>query len=161
MLNHSRNVTTIDLMNSKFSEALREAGLRVTRPRVSVLEEISRRPHANAEKIRNGVIAQLGSVSTQAVYDVLHTLTAKGLLRKIEPAGSVPLYELANHDNHHHLVCRSCFTVIDIPCVVGSAPCLEPSDDHGYVIDEAEVTFWGYCPKCAKNRQKPTINAIK
>ncbi|WP_124054523.1 Fur family transcriptional regulator [Arcanobacterium ihumii] len=148
-------------MNSKFSEALREAGLRVTRPRVSVLEEISRRPHANAEKIRNGVIAQLGSVSTQAVYDVLHTLTAKGLLRKIEPAGSVPLYELANHDNHHHLVCRSCFTVIDIPCVVGSAPCLEPSDDHGYVIDEAEVTFWGYCPKCAKNRQKPTINAIK
>ncbi|MFC5369288.1 Fur family transcriptional regulator [Arcanobacterium bovis] len=141
-------------MNSKFSDTLRQAGLRVTRPRISVLEEVSRKPHTSAETIKNGVTSKLGSVSTQAIYDVLHTLTAKGLLRKIEPAGSVPLYEIATHDNHHHLVCRNCFTVIDIPCVTGVPPCLEIPDPHGFLIDEAEVTFWGFCPRCLKNLHK-------
>lgn len=139
-------------MNTDFQGQLRDAGLRVTKPRVSVLEEVQTNPHATAEEIRVGVTKRLGSVSTQAVYDVLHTLTEKGLLREVEPAGSVALYELANHDNHHHLVCRDCRKLIDIPCVVGSAPCLEPSDDHGFVLDEAEVTFWGLCPDCQKKQ---------
>lgn len=122
----------------------------MTRPRLSVLEELKSRPHSTADAVRQGVIDRLGSVSTQAIYDVLHTLTEKRLLREIEPHGSVPLYELARHDNHHHLVCRACRMIVDIPCVVGSAPCLEPSDPHGFVLDEAEVTFWGYCPECQK-----------
>lgn len=133
---------------SDFPELLRSANLRVTKPRLAVLEQLTRSPHTTADAVRAGVTEALGSVSTQAIYDVLHTLTNKGLLRMIEPAGSLPRYEIARHDNHHHLVCRRCQRVVDIPCVIGEAPCLEPDDDHGFLIDEAEVTFWGLCPEC-------------
>lgn len=139
---------TITGMHEEFPEKLRQAGLRVTKPRLSVLEELESNPHSTADSVRRGVTERLGSVSTQAIYDVLHALTEKGLLRMVEPAGSLPLYELANHDNHHHLVCRQCQKIIDIDCVIGSAPCLKPSDDHGFVLDEAEVTFWGLCSDC-------------
>lgn len=135
-----------------FSENLRKAGLRVTKPRLSVLEELMANPHSTADSVRRGVVERIGSVSTQAIYDVLHTLTNNGLLRMIEPAGSVPRYELANHDNHHHLVCRDCHTIVNIPCVVGQPPCLLPAEDHGYTVDEAEVTFWGICPECQARR---------
>lgn len=141
-------------MTQDFTQQLRHAGLRVTKPRLSVLEELHENPHSTADSVRQGVTSRLGSVSTQAVYDVLHALTEKGILRVVEPAGSVPMYELSNHDNHHHLVCRDCATVIDIECVVGEAPCLTPNDPHGFDIDEAEVTFWGYCPDCQKAREK-------
>lgn len=139
-------------MDTNFEDQLREAGLRVTRPRLSVLEELEAHPHSTADSVRQGVTTRLGSVSTQAIYDVLHVLTDKKILREIEPHGSVPLYEIARHDNHHHLVCRACRKVVDIPCVVGSAPCLEPSDAHEFAIDEAEVIFWGYCPQCEQAR---------
>ncbi len=136
------------MTKADFPEDLRNAGLRVTKPRLSVLEEIEQNPHSTADSVRRGVTERIGSVSTQAVYDVLHALTDKGLLRMIEPAGSVPRYELANHDNHHHLVCRNCQKVVNIPCVVGNPPCLEPVDNHGFTVDEAEVTFWGLCSDC-------------
>jgi Fur family ferric uptake transcriptional regulator len=128
---------------------LRGAGLRVTRPRVAVLEVLAEHPHADTATVTEAVRARLGSVSTQAVYDVLHALTAAGLIRRIEPAGRPALYELRVGDNHHHLVCRVCETVVDVDCVTGVAPCLEAVDTHGFLIDEAEITFWGTCPRCA------------
>ncbi|MGX7729414.1 Fur family transcriptional regulator [Rhodococcus sp. 2H158] len=127
---------------------LRSVGLRVTAPRVAVLGAVAAHPHSDADEIAAAVRSELGSVSTQAVYDVLKACVGAGLLRRIEPAGSPARYETRIGDNHHHLVCRSCGAVTDIECVVGAAPCLEPSDDHGYVVDEAEVTFWGLCPDC-------------
>src|SRR5437016_5300104 len=127
---------------------LRAAGLRVTAPRVAVLNAVAARPHSDADRVAATVREALGSVSTQAVYDVLRTCVRAGILRRIEPAGSAALYETRAGDNHHHLVCRSCGTVVDIDCVVGSAPCLEPEDANGFVIDEAEVVFWGRCPTC-------------
>ncbi|WP_127126238.1 Fur family transcriptional regulator [Georgenia sp. SYP-B2076] len=135
-------------MSLAYPELLRHARLRVTAPRVAVLTEVGAHPHADAESIRAGVHARLGAVSTQAVYDVLHALTTAGLLRRIEPAGSPGRYELARGDNHHHLVCRSCGAVVDVPCAVGEAPCLHASEDHGFVIDTAEVIYWGTCPSC-------------
>lgn len=127
---------------------LRAAGLRVTRPRLAVLAELTRRPHSDVETIAAGARAQLGSLSTQAVYDVVHALTAVGLVRRIEPAGSPARYEIETGNNHHHLVCRDCGSVVDVDCATGSAPCLAASDDAGYVVDEAEVTYWGVCPAC-------------
>lgn len=135
-----------------FSALLRAAQLRVTKPRLAVLEELAKHPHQSPEALRAAATKRLGAVSVQAIYDVVHTLTAKGILRMVIPAGSLPLFEISHHDNHHHLVCRSCRMVIDIPCVVGEAPCLEPSDDHGFILDEAEVTFWGLCPQCASSK---------
>ncbi|NGP06489.1 transcriptional repressor [Rhodococcus sp. 14C212] len=130
---------------------LRSVGLRVTAPRVAVLGAVAAHPHSDADEIAAAVRSELGSVSTQAVYDVLKACVGAGLLRRIEPAGSPARYETRIGDNHHHLVCRNCGAVTDIECVVGAAPCLEPSDDHGYVVDEAEVTFWGLCPDCRKS----------
>jgi len=129
-------------------QLLRGAGLRVTRPRVAVLTAAYEHPHADTDSIIGAVREDLGEVSTQAVYDVLRALTGAGLLRRIEPAGSVARYESRVGDNHHHVVCRSCGAIADVDCAVGDVPCLTPSDAHGYRIDEAEVIYWGLCPAC-------------
>jgi Fur family ferric uptake transcriptional regulator len=128
---------------------LRGAALRVTRPRVAVLTAVHAHAHADTDSIIRIVRAELGEVSAQAVYDVLRALTAAGLVRRIEPAGSTARYEARVGDNHHHVVCRSCGDIADVDCAVGDAPCLTASDDHGYVIDEAEVVYWGLCPACS------------
>ncbi|MET7773113.1 Fur family transcriptional regulator [Nocardia sp. NPDC005366] len=134
-------------------EWLRAAGLRVTAPRVAVLKAVAARPHSDADRLAATVRQALGTVSTQAVYDVLRACVNAGILRRIEPAGSSALYETRIGDNHHHLVCRSCDTVVDVDCAVGGAPCLEPDDSHGFAIDEAEVVFWGLCPDCRTGEQ--------
>jgi Fe2+ or Zn2+ uptake regulation protein len=128
---------------------LREVALRVTRPRVAVLTAVYQHPHADTDSIIGVVRQELGDVSHQAVYDVLRALTTAGLVRRIEPAGSVARYESRVADNHHHVVCRSCGAIADVDCAVGHTPCLTAADDHGYSIDEAEVTYWGLCPDCS------------
>jgi Fur family ferric uptake transcriptional regulator len=128
---------------------LRGAALRVTRPRVAVLTAVYEHPHADTDSIIGVVRGDLGDVSTQAVYDVLRALTAAGLVRRIEPPGSVARYESRVGDNHHHVVCRSCGAIADVDCAVGHTPCLTASDDHGYAIDEAEVVYRGLCPACS------------
>ncbi|GAB3478528.1 Fur family transcriptional regulator [Amycolatopsis cihanbeyliensis] len=127
---------------------LRGVALRVTRPRVAVLSAVHDHPHADTDSIIGIVRGSLGGVSHQAVYDVLRALTAAGLVRRIQPPGSVARYESRVGDNHHHVVCRSCGAIADVDCAVGTAPCLAASDDHGFVIDEAEVIYWGLCPTC-------------
>jgi Fe2+ or Zn2+ uptake regulation protein len=139
--------TTTDL-----EDVLRGAALRVTRPRLAVLSAVYAHPHADTEQIIGVVREDHGDVSTQAVYDVLRALTAAGIVRRIEPAGSVARYESRVADNHHHVVCRTCGSIADVDCAVGYTPCLVASDDHGYVIDEAEVVYWGLCPSCSSAR---------
>ncbi len=135
--------TTPDL-----EQMLRAASLRVTRPRVAVLGAVHRQPHADTDSIIRAAREELGEVSHQAVYDVLRALTEAGLLRRIQPPGSVARYEARVGDNHHHLLCRSCGTIADVDCAVGSAPCLTAADDQGFAIDEAEVVYLGRCPDC-------------
>jgi len=129
-------------------QLLRDAQLRVTRPRVSVLKALHLNPHADTAAVIGLARGELGDVSHQAVYDVLAALTEAGLLRRIQPLGSVARYEARVGDNHHHVVCRSCGAVADVDCAVGDAPCLTPSIDHEYEIFEAEVIYWGLCPSC-------------
>ena len=133
---------------SDFESMLRGVALRVTRPRVAVLTAVHDHPHADTDSIIGVVRADLGEVSHQTVYDVLRALTVAGLLRRIQPTGSVARYESRVGDNHHHLLCRSCGAIVDVDCAVGFTPCLTASDDHGFAIDEAEVIFWGLCPSC-------------
>jgi Fur family transcriptional regulator, stress-responsive regulator len=132
-----------------YERMLREAALRVTRPRVAVLSAVHERPHADTDSIIGVVREDLGEVSHQAVYDVLRALTTAGLVRRIQPPGHVARYESRVGDNHHHVVCRSCGVIADVDCAVGSAPCLTASDDNGFVIDEAEVVYWGLCSSCS------------
>jgi Fur family transcriptional regulator, stress-responsive regulator len=131
------------------AEELRGAGLRVTAARVALLETVRNGDHLDVESIADGVRDRVGHVSLQAVYEALHALTAAGLIRRIEPAGSPTRYEGRVMDNHHHVVCRSCGVVADVDCATGEAPCLTASDDHGFSIDEAEVVYWGLCPDCS------------
>jgi Fur family transcriptional regulator, stress-responsive regulator len=133
---------------SDYAERLRTAGLRVTRPRVAVLETVHANAHADTETIFGAVRTSLPEVSRQCAYDVLAALTAAGLIRRIQPSGSVARYEGRVGDNHHHLVCRSCGVIADVDCAVGEAPCLTPSDHNGFLLDEAEVIYWGLCPDC-------------
>jgi len=132
----------------ELEQLLRGASLRVTRPRVAVLNAVYAHPHADTNSILGVVREELGDVSQQAVYDVLNALTGARLVRRITPPGSVARYESRVGDNHHHVVCRSCGVIADVDCAVGEAPCLAPSDAHGFVIDEAEVVYWGVCPAC-------------
>lgn len=129
-------------------QQLRSASLRVTRPRVAVLDVVDAHPHADTDSIFTAVRETLPDVSRQAVYDVLGALSASGLVRKIQPTGSVARYESRVGDNHHHVVCRVCGAIADVDCAVGDSPCLHASDDNGFVIDEAEVIYWGTCPDC-------------
>jgi Fur family transcriptional regulator, stress-responsive regulator len=131
------------------AEVLRGAGLRITAARVALLDTVREGDHLGVEAITSGVRDRVGHVSLQAVYEALHALTAAGLVRRIEPAGSPALFERRVGDNHHHIVCRSCGVVADVDCAVGEAPCLTASDDHGFSIDEAEVVYWGLCPGCS------------
>ena len=133
-------------------QALRLAGLRVTRPRLAVLDAVRAQPHLDARGLMAAARARHGAVSHQAVYDVLRVLVDTGLVRRIQPEGSDARYEARVGDNHHHVVCRGCGAIADVDCATGAAPCLTPSADSGFVIDEAEVVFWGRCPPCAAGR---------
>ncbi len=136
-------VTAVD-----FEEMLRGAALRVTRPRLAVLAAVHGHPHADTDSIIDAVRGDLPGVSHQAVYDVLRALTTAGLVRRIQPSGSLARYESRVGDNHHHVVCRSCGVIADVDCAVGETPCLIASDDRGFLIDEAEVIYWGLCSAC-------------
>jgi Fur family ferric uptake transcriptional regulator len=140
-------------MNLDAATALRDTGLRVTRQRLAVIAALVEQPHSGADAVLDRVRRDVGQISTQAVYDVLNTLTDRGLLRRIQPAGSSARYELRVGDNHHHLVCRQCGLVADIDCAKGEAPCLDAvgleTTSPGFAVDEAEVTYWGLCAACA------------
>lgn len=129
-------------------ERLRSVGLRITAPRLAILEAIHHGGHLNADTIALFARERLGSLSRQAVYDNLHALLEAGLVRRIEPAKAPALYEARVGDNHHHLICRHCGRIEDVDCAVGQRPCLEPATTHGFLVEEAEVTFWGLCPAC-------------
>ena len=154
------------MSSADVSHQLRQAGLRVTAPRQSVLQWLAEHPHATAEQVRCGVAQRLGSVFTQTVYDVLAACTSAGLVRRIEPAGHPARFERRTGDNHHHVVCRSCGRTDDVDCAVNLRPCLTPSVDHGYLLDEAEVVFWERAP-VAKIRfprldhKSPTTTTIR
>lgn len=130
------------------ADVLRDHGLRVTRPRLAVLDAVGRLAHADADRVLTDVRSTLPAVSVQAVYDVLRALTDVGLVRRFEPAGHPARYERRVADNHHHVVCRACGAMSDVDCVIGAAPCLEPSSGTGYTVETAEVIFWGLCPSC-------------
>ena len=129
-------------------ELLRRHGLQVTAQRLAVLRAVSDGPHSTADDIYTDVRAEIGAISRQAVYDALAALTDKGLLRRIQPARSPARFENRVGDNHHHLICRTCNRMVDVDCAVGDTPCLTAADDAGYEIDEAEVIYWGRCPRC-------------
>ena len=133
---------------------VRQAGLRVTRPRLAVLSAVHSHPHADTDSVISLARADLGDVSHQAVYDVLRALTDAGLVRRIQPMGSVARYEARIRDNHHHVVCRSCGAIADVDCAVGETPCLTAADNSGYEIDEAEVIYWGRCAQCQSSEAK-------
>ena len=143
-------------MSDDPEKILRKHGVQVTAQRLAVLRAVSGRPHSTADEVAEGVRAEIGTISRQAVYDALGMLAEKGIIRRIQPAGSPALYEDRIGDNHHHLICRRCGKTVDVDCAVGDTPCLTAADASGYEIDEAEVIYWGTCPKClAANRGSP------
>lgn len=140
--------------DSTLHESLRQAGLRVTAPRMAVLAGLmGEGQHRDAEAIADAARARLGTLSTQAVYDNLRILETAGLVRRIQPSGHPARFEARVGDNHHHIVCRRCGVIADVDCAAGEAPCLEPSADHGFVVEEAEVIFWGLCPLCQQENR--------
>ena len=150
MINSRKDLSLVQVPSvARYAERLRSADLRVTRPRIAVLHSVHLNPHADTETIIGAVRACLPDASRQAVYDILHALTDVGLLRRVQPPGSVARYETRVGDNHHHMVCRGCGAIADVDCAVGAAPCLTVSDTNGFHLDGAEVIYWGRCPGCS------------
>ena len=145
-------------MRESAEQLLRSHGVQVTAQRLAIMQAVADHPHTTADELADHARAIIGSVSRQAVYDSLGMLVEKNLLRRIQPNGSAARYEDRVGDNHHHLVCRSCNVMFDIDCAVGDTPCLTADDDHGFVIDEAEVVYWGYCPTCQADH-RPAVTA--
>lgn len=142
-------------MTSDPAQLLRENGVQVTAQRLAVMRAVSDHPHLTADDVTAAAKREIGAISRQAVYDTLAVLVDKGLMRRIQPVGSPARYEDRVGDNHHHLICRLCGRVVDVDCAVGSAPCLTASDDNGFEIDEADVAYWGRCPRCLVEGPKP------
>jgi len=142
-------------MSDTPAELLRQRGVQVTAQRLAVLQAVSARPHGTADDLAEVVRAEIGAISRQAVYDALGMLAEKGLIRRIQPAGSSARYEDRVGDNHHHLICRICGKTVDVDCAVGAAPCLTAAETSGYEIDEAEVVYWGRCPDCLEKAPSP------
>lgn len=147
-LTSSRTCGWVDLVSEDVEQQLRRHGVQVTAQRLATLRALSAQSHATADELAESVRLAIGSISRQAVYDTLAVFVDKGLVRRIQPTGSAARYEDRVGDNHHHLICRTCGTTVDIDCAVGEVPCLTAADDHGFVIDEAEVIYWGFCPSC-------------
>ena len=139
-------------MSVEPAERLRQKGIQITAQRLAVLRAVSGRPHVTADGAAEVVRSEIGAISRQSVYDALAMLVTAGLIRRIQPAGSPARFEARVGDNHHHVICRCCGAIADVDCAVGEAPCLAPSDDHGFVIDEAEVVYSGLCPECLTAR---------
>jgi Fe2+ or Zn2+ uptake regulation protein len=146
---------------SQPADVLRQHGIQVTAQRLAVLRAVAGQPHITADTVAAVVRAEIGAISLQSVYDALALLVAQGLLRRIQPSGSPARFEDRVGDNHHHLICRTCGTVVDVDCASGDAPCLSASDDRGYQIDEAEVAYWGRCPGCLAQAQAETRAAAR
>jgi len=136
------------------ADFLREHGLQVTAQRLAVLRAVRREPHITADGVAERVRSEIGAISRQSVYDALGMLVDEGLVRRIQPAGSPARFEARAGENHHHVICRICGRTADVDCAVGSAPCLTAADDNGFEIDEAEVIYWGRCPKCQRRKRK-------
>lgn len=148
----------MDLPSSGADEALlRDHGLQVTAQRLAVLRAVATEPHCTADDLHTVVRADIGAISRQAVYDALGSLTDRGIIRRIQPAGSPARYEGRVGDNHHHLICRGCNRMVDVDCAVGETPCLTAADDSGFEIDEAEVIYWGRCPECVAAGVEPAV----
>ncbi len=145
-------------MSKDPANSIRETGLQVTPQRLAVLQAVSRHPHCRADDVAEVVRAEIGTISRQAVYDALGILVEKGLIRRIQPAGSAALYEDRVGDNHHHVICRNCGKTVDVDCAMGDTPCLTAADNSGYEIDEAEVIYWGTCPQCSA--EKPHSKSV-
>ncbi|MDA0745067.1 MAG: Fur family transcriptional regulator [bacterium] len=143
-------------MSDEPADLLRQHGVQVTAQRLAVLRAVSGCPHGTAYEVAEVVRAEIGVISRQAVYDALGILANKGLIRRIQPAGSPARYENRVGDNHHHLICRICGRMVDVDCAVGTTPCLTAAEDSGYEIDEAEVVYWGRCPECLAASPVPT-----
>jgi len=148
-------------LDAGIADVIRGAGLRLTKPRGAVLRSLLDHPHASADDVLSSVTAALPKASLQSVYNALSDFVAAGIVRRFEPAGSPGLYELRVDDNHHHLVCTRCRAVVDVDCAVGHAPCLTPSDDHGFAVHTAEVTYWGLCAACASTSGTATTTSTK
>jgi Fur family transcriptional regulator, stress-responsive regulator len=143
---------------SDFAQTLRQHGVQITAQRLAVLKAVASRPHCTADDVADDVRAEIGAISRQAVYDALGTLAERGIIRRIQPAGSPARYENRVGDNHHHVICRGCGTTVDVDCAVGYRPCLTPAETFGYEIDEAEVNYWGTCPRCLAAKSQPKTN---
>lgn len=147
-LHNSKFGTSLKSVDPDTADLLRQRGVQVTAQRLAVLRAVSESPHITAERAAELARAQIGTISVQSVYNALSTLDEAGLVRRIQPIGSPALFEARVGDNHHHLICRDCGALVDVDCAVGYTPCLTPSDDQGFAVDEADVTYWGRCPAC-------------
>jgi Fur family transcriptional regulator, stress-responsive regulator len=144
------------------ADLLRQRGIQVTAQRLAVLRAVGAEPHITADAVADAVRSEIGAISLQSVYDALSVLVTEGLIRRIQPAGSPARFEDRVGDNHHHLICRVCGSVVDVDCAVGKAPCLTAHDDNGYQIDEAEVAYWGRCPDCqGKKARSPARQKVR
>lgn len=141
-------------MPNSHKENLQHYGFQVTAQRLAVLRAVSAKPHATADEVAEIARKEIGAISRQSVYDTLNSLSERGLLRRIQPMGSPARFEDRIEDNHHHLICRTCGNVVDVDCAAGSRPCLTASDGQGFIIDEAEIIYWGLCPQCQPRKSK-------
>jgi Fe2+ or Zn2+ uptake regulation protein len=131
---------------------LKAAGHRVTRPRLAVVAALRELGgHHTADEVHAHLIRRNTPLPRTSVYNSLVLLADLGGVMRADIGPGAVVYEAADAW-HHHFVCRSCGSVHDVPCVIGTPPCLSPGEDVGRV-DEAQVIFRGICRNCLGDAQ--------
>lgn len=132
------------------NQALRDAGLKVTLPRVKILQllEVSSQRHMSAEDVYKALLATGEDVGLATVYRVLTQFEAAGLVIRHHFEGGNSVFELSDVDHHDHIVCIKCDRVEEFSDAVVEARQEKISAEMGYELTGHSFYLYGICPQC-------------
>lgn len=136
-------------MKNSTSEQLKSLDLKITEPRMALLEilSLSSKP-LDAEDIKKGLKEKNISADQATIYRILKTFSEKNIVHKIALEEGKTHYELANRPHHHHVVCTSCGTILDIEeCGMESVE-REIERKTGFTVLSHSFELFGKCSKC-------------
>ena len=130
-------------------ERLAEAGLRPTRQRLVILEAVAgeRRP-VTAQKLHRRLQEEPGGPGLATVYRTLGALAGAGVLSTFPAGEGEVAYRLCVPGHHHHLICESCGTIVEIPSCEVEDWAAQVATRRGFSSRWHQADIFGLCPKC-------------
>ena len=132
------------------AEDLKSAGLKVTLPRLKILEVLEKSPnhHLSAEDIYRVLIDQNEEVGVATIYRVLSQFEESGIVQKLHFENNQAVFELCGLEHHDHLVCVKCNKIIEFQDDVIEQHQLQIAKKHGFELTDHSLYLYGLCKDC-------------